>query len=165
LDSSTRFLQALERARAKRGDSAEPISVHVSRGGAELDVDITDADRLGVLTTAIKVTRKSAPSGDEAALVGQSNELIRRVTYLQESFALIELERARSRAVLRSANPQVDGDSIQYYEAVLEGGRSATIKRYRFERTGRTRRVVPANLSTETAGRLGGDLLDLFATK
>ncbi len=57
----------------------------------------------------------------------------------------------------------MDGDSIHYFEMVLEGGRGGTFRRYRYDRGSRDRRSEPANLSTETAAHLGGDLLDLFS--
>ena len=141
------------------------MKVRIGRDSVDVEMEVADADRLGLLCNETRVSRRGGQEGpgDADALVQQAGEMIRRVTYLQESLALIELDRSRGRAILRSANPRVDGDSIHYYEAVLEGGRSANLRRYRYDRGGHGRRAEPANLSTETASRLAGDLLDLFA--
>lgn len=162
MDAASRFIQSLDRARGTKGSGS--LSVKAAHGGAELEMEISDADRLGILATKTHVTAGPG-AADDQVLATQADEMIRRVTYLQESLALIELDRRRCRAVLRSANPRVAGDTLDYYEAVLESGRSATLRRYRYERGRRARRPIAANLSTETAARLAGDLLDIFARK
>jgi hypothetical protein len=164
MDSASRFLQALARAKTRATTSGRPIRVRLAREGAEVEMDVSDADRLGLLSTETRAVRKGgSEESDPAALTRQANEMARRVTYLQEPLAVIEMDGRRGRAVLRSASPRTEGSSIRYTEAVFENGRSATVRRYRTERGTRTRRAEPSNLSTETAARLAGDLLDIFA--
>jgi hypothetical protein len=127
-------------------------------------MDIAEADKLGILAKETRVSREAGPTS-EAAVVSQAGEIVRRITYLQESLALLEMDRRRRRAILRSASPRIDGKSVHYYEMVLEGGRSATLRRYCYNRGARGRRREKANLSTETAARLAGDLLDLFSPR
>ena len=162
MDSANRFLQALARAKTRSATSGRPMKVRLAREGAEVEMDVSDADRLGLLSTETRAVRKGVEGADPAALTRQANEIARRVTYLQEPLALIELDGRRGRAVLRSATPRTEGTTIRYTEAVLENGRTATVRRFRTDRGSRARKQEPANLSIETASRLAGDLLDIF---
>ena len=91
----------------------------------------------------------AAPAGSPASVPAQAAETVRRINYLQEPFAVVETEDRRGRGILRSAMPRQVQGGREYNEAVLEGGESITVRRYRAE-TGSRRRQVPSNLSRET---------------
>ena len=122
-------------------------------------VVVEDADRLGVLAGPVTATR---PEGSPANVPAQAAEAVRRLTYLQEPLAVIESEDRRGRAILRSAAPRpADGGGREYNEAILDGGGSVSIRRYRAE-SGSRRKSVPSNLSRDTLGRLSDDLVDIL---
>ena len=136
-------------------------TIEATTPSGKVSIGIEDADRLGVLAGPITMTR---PEGSPANVPAQASEAVRRLNYLQEPLAVIESEDRRGRAILRSAAPrQTQSGGREYNEAVLDGGGSISIRRYRAE-PGARRKGVPTNLSRETLGRLADDLSDILDT-
>lgn len=134
-------------------------TVEAHTRGGKVSVVVEDADRLGVLAGPVTATR---PDGSPANVPEQAAEAVRRLTYLQEPLAVIESEDRRGRAILRSAAPRpAQAGGREYNEAILDGGGSISIRRYRAE-SGSRRKAVPANLSRDTLGRLTDDLVDIL---
>jgi hypothetical protein len=65
----------------------------------------------------------------------------------------------RAEALLRSDRPAVRGDSAEYYELLLRGEHTATLRRFRAPRTGPgKRKAVPFALTHEAIAKLAADL-------
>jgi len=134
-------------------------TIEATSPSGKISVGIEDADRLGVLVGPITASR---PEGSPANVGAQAAEAVRRLNYLQEPLAVIESEDRRGRAILRSAAPRTTSSGgREYNEAILDGGDSISIRRYRSE-PGARRKGVPTNLSRETLGRLADDLSDIL---
>jgi len=148
------------REAAGEGRRPAPATVDAETPKGRVSVSVEDADRLGVLAGPVNAKRADGGTGSVGA---QARELARRVNYLQEPLAVVETEDRRGRAVVRSAAPRPAPDGgREYNEAVLTGGDSVTIRRYRAE-PGARRKTVPSNLSREALGRLADDLVDILA--
>ena len=161
MKASDQINQALAekiRAAGVDGRSVGKTTVEASTADGRVSVGIDDADRLGVLAGPITAQR---PGGKPAAVKAQADEAVRKLHYLQEPLTIIETEARRGRAILRSTSPRPVGSGREYNEAVLEGGDSISIRRYRTEQ-GSRRRTVPSNLSRETLGRLADDLTGIL---
>jgi len=158
---SSQIGEALEEKIRQAAGSGRSFSgtIEAATPAGRVSVGIDDADRLGVLAGPITATR---PEGSPANVPAQAAEAVRRLTYLQEPLAVIESEDRRGRAILRSAAPrQTSSGGREYNEAILDGGGSISIRRFRAE-SGARRRAVPSNLSRDTLGRLTDDLVDIL---
>jgi hypothetical protein len=134
-------------------------TVEATTPAGKVSVGVEDADRLGVLAGPITATR---PEGSPVNVPAQAAEAVRRLNYLQEPLAVIESEDRRGRAILRSAAPRATSSGgREYNEAILDGGGSISIRRFRAE-AGSRRKAVPSNLSRDTLGRLTDDLVDIL---
>jgi hypothetical protein len=88
-----------------------------------------------------------------------AERLARRATGLLEHLKLIEVDDARRVAMLRSDEPSRRGEAVSYYEVLLVGDGSATVRRYRSTRTGGKREQVGFVLTHEAVAKLVGELL------
>ena len=157
---STKIGEALDE-KIRQAPAGRPFSgtVEAATPSGKVSVVVEDADRLGVLAGPITATR---PEGSPANVPAQAAEAVRRLTYLQEPLAVIESEDRRGRAIVRSAAPRTTSSGgREYNEAILDGGGSISIRRFRAE-SGSRRKAVPSNLSRDTLGRLTDDLVDIL---
>jgi hypothetical protein len=95
-----------------------------------------------------------------ATLTQRADRVARRVTGLTEPLRIIEVDAGRNEALLRSGTPAVRGNDICYYELLLKGEWSATLRRYKSPRTGGRREPVPFALTHETIAKLAVDLAE-----
>lgn len=149
------------REAAAEGRAVGKTTLEAASGSSKATVVVEDADRFGVLAGSVAAER---PGGGPSSVPRQAAEAVRRINYLQEPLAVIETEDRRGRGILRSATPREVEGGREYNEAVLDGGGSITIKRFRAE-TGSRRRQVPSNLSRETLGRLVDDVTDILESR
>ena len=152
-------LDEMVKGAGREARAPRPTTIEASGPGGSVSVAVEDADRLGVLAGPVSARRTDGGSGNVGA---QAEEAVRRLTYLPEPLAIIESEGKRARAILRSAVPRQTAGGREYNEAVLQGGDSISIRRFRVE-SGSRRKSVPSNMSRETLGRLADDLVDILA--
>jgi hypothetical protein len=133
---------------------------HTLDNGWTAAVTADAADTVGCRLTELAVARPAPATPATAAdLKRWAGRTAERVTGLLEPLKLIEVDAARSEAVLRSETPAARGESVEYYEVLLRGRQSATLKRYKAPRTGSgKRRVAPFALTHEAIAKLAGDL-------
>ena len=159
--ASRQIDEALEESLRKAsadGRSAGPLTIEAVTSDGSVLVQVEDVDRLGALAGPMTAKRP----GERGDVAIQAKEAARRLNYLQEPLTVTETEAKRGRAILRSETPRQGGGGREYNEAVLQGGDSISIRRYRAE-SGSRRRTVPSNLSRETLGRLADDLIDILS--
>jgi hypothetical protein len=151
----------VERLAGWRPEGTGPHSLaHTGENGWTVGVTAESTDTVGGRLTEIAVTR---PAPDKPAtatsLKKWAGRVADRATGLLEPLKLIEVDGARAEAVLRSETPAVRGNSVEYYEVLLRGRRSASLKRYRATRSGSgKRRAVPFALTHEAIAKVAGDL-------
>jgi hypothetical protein len=123
----------------------KPGVVHAECDGVSAEVDVTDADRLGVSVRGVRV-RTAAP-GD---IVDQAGRLPDAVAVLPVRVRPVEVDPTLGGAVLRSTPKR-----HEYFE-VRTDGREATIERLRATPEGRE--TLPFTLTREQLGRLVDDV-------
>ena len=133
---------------------------HTLESGWTATATAESADTVGCRLTELAVTRPTAAKpATDADLKRWADRTAERATGLLEPLKLIELDPARAEAVLRSDPPAARGRAVEYYEVLLRGRQSATLKRYRAARTGPgKRRPVPFALTHEAIAKVVGDL-------
>jgi hypothetical protein len=151
----------IERLTGWRPEGDGPHSLgHSCENGWTVGVTAESTDTVGGRLTEITATRPGpAQSSTATDLKTWASRIAERVTGLLEPLKLIEVDDARLEAVLRSETPAVRGNSVEYYEVLLRGRRSASLKRYRATRSGSgKRRAVPFALTHEAIAKVAGDL-------
>jgi hypothetical protein len=125
-----------------------------------LRAEIQDFDKFSYMVKTLSVTQTPASGAPiKALLLQQAHEIERRLSYLLESFRLVELDEINGLAQVRSVSPYKKNDETFYYEALLQHGNSVTFARYRMQQQAEKREIVPSHLTQETFERLINDLM------
>jgi hypothetical protein len=126
-----------------------------------LRAEIQDFDKYSYLVKTISATRLQPHSPSilfKDWLLRQAAEIERRISYLLESFRLVELDEANNIAQVRSTAPHQRNEETLYYEILLDKGSRLTFTRYSKTRQKEERQPVPSHLTEETLERLVDDL-------
>ncbi len=129
--------------------------------GIDLRIEIEDFDKFSYMVKTISLTCVQAPpptTSIKELLLRQSAEIERRISYLLESFRLVEVDEFNCLAQVRSATPYRKNEDRLYYEVLLQHGNSVTFTRYRMQRQAEQREVIPSHLTQEIFERLVDDL-------
>ncbi len=117
-------------------------------------------DTVGCLLHEIDVVRDDPHPNDVAALEAHARRVAGRVTGLLESLRLVEVDRARNIAILRSDAPKTKGDDVRYYEVRFDGLNRVTVQRFAASRQSPARRETLAfALTHEVLANLVEDLV------
>jgi hypothetical protein len=125
-----------------------------------LRAELQDFDKFSYIIKNLSMSRAQAPPNVslKELLLRQAGEIERRMTYLLESFRLLEVDEINGLAQVRSATPHQKRQEKFYYEVCLQHGMGATFARYRKSRGADKRELVPCHLTQETFERLVDDL-------
>jgi hypothetical protein len=148
---TTKQLKAL----AESAGKVDAALITTGSGTITVELDLRDPDRHSAVLEEI---RASGPFSDLHAV---ATSLSNGLSELDEQLALLELGQSESRAIMRSAQPQLEEGAVEYWEAELTPG-SVSIARYRKadEAPDRERQGVPmlhrqlSRLADELAGAL-----------
>jgi len=126
-----------------------------------LRVEIEDVDKFSCLVKTFSVTQLQAPPNVPLTelLRRQAREIERRISYLLESFRLVEVDECNALAQVRSVAPYKKSGERFYYEMLLQHGNSMTLVRYRKSASSENHELVPFHLTPETFERLVDDLV------
>ena len=128
---------------------------------------VLDSSRLGSALHSLSVWSGHPDSLNGTGIADQATAIARQVSYLVESLALLELDRAGQRALLRSAPPRETADAVEYFEGWLtreaSGTASFSLHRYRHGNNDMSRQAVPVILTHEVLERLVDDLASILA--
>jgi hypothetical protein len=103
--------------------------------------------------------RRSAET-EPIDLQTRADQVCQRVTGLLEPLSLVEVDRTRNVAQLRSDQPGQRGDERFYYEVLLDGDGGSVVRRYQAPRPDEPRRQqVAFTLTHEALAKLVGDLI------
>jgi hypothetical protein len=141
-------------------DGAGPHSfVAPLQNGWEIAIGADTAESLGCRANEVTVRRPAGPNPTAAELTQWPDRSAKRITGLLEPLKLIEVDAARSEAILRSDPPASRGSRVQYYELRLRGTHEAKLHRYQADRTGGRREAIPFALTHEAIAKLADDLI------
>lgn len=148
---STQFRTALSQSAGQRNAAVDCVD---GRRTARLRFDDCNALAAAVAELTLETPELSAAS--PADLKRLSDSLSRRLTYLLEPIAPIEVDAQECFVQLRSTPPAKDDDGRRYYELIVRRGGAIVLVRYE-KSPGQPRIRVPAALTHEVIGRLVGD--------
>lgn len=139
------------------------VGVPVEEHNLGITLTLQSYDRYSVTLRQLEVSHNvAAPERKEVKekLRQWAEQIIRRLSYLEEPLKLLELDGGARIAQLRSDSPHEDQKALTYWEAMLyaEPYPRVNLTRYHWssDRTGRDVAVYPATFGT--LGRIAQDL-------
>ncbi|HEX3152636.1 MAG TPA: hypothetical protein VHR66_31480 [Gemmataceae bacterium] len=142
------------------GEGRQAISFELPEHGWTVGLAADRADSVGCRLTQIDATR-TTPVGENAALLeAHARSAAGRVSGLLEPLHLVEVDRGRNIALLRSSSPPAKEDVVQYYEVQFAGRSRVTVARYKAKKSGPAgREAIPFSLTHEAIAKLVDDLV------
>ncbi len=148
---SAKMLAGLQAAIGQRHQCLSVVD-----GPRSVRCDADECDPLAVTLINLSLDTAELASVTAFELQAASADLAKRVNYLLEPIAPIELDAQGCSVQMRSNPPQRDDNGRRYYELLIRRGGSIAL--CRFEKLpGQPRTRVPAVLTHEVVGRLIND--------
>jgi hypothetical protein len=148
---SAKLLAGLQAAVGQRHQCLSAVE-----GSRSVRCDADECDPLAVTLINLSLDTAELASVTPFELQAASADLAKRVNYLLEPIAPIELDAQGCSVQMRSNPPQRDDNGRRYYELLIRRGGSIAL--CRFEKLpGQPRTRVPAVLTHEVVGRLIDD--------
>ena len=145
----------------KNSAGTEPgYQVEEVEQGIRVRVAVPDLDKYSFKLGKIEVLdeRGRDIASPERVLRKQAKFIEDEISYLLETFRLIELDTRANVAQMRSEKPLQKDQARQYYEILLEQGRRLKFSRYEKKPDDEARQAVPFLLTEDTFSRLLDDL-------
>jgi len=150
------LLQKLARWRPDSGQ--QTLDVADVETGWTVAVTADHVEVLGCRLWEVTLRRAGADPADLPARAGQ---VASRVTGLLEPLRLVEVDTNQGVALLRSDSPARWGEGLFYYEVLLRGDSTTTLRRYQAPSPAEPRRQqVPFTLTHEALAKLVRDLTE-----
>ena len=142
------------------GEGRHSVSVALPDHGWTVGLTADRADSVGCRLTQVDANRVAPVADDDAALEAHARKAAGRVTGLMEPLRLVEVDRGRHVALLRSDAPPTKGDAVQYYEVKFTGRNRVTVERFKANKSGKAgREAIPFALTHEALAKLADDLV------
>ena len=142
------------------GEGRQSVAIALPEHGWTVGLTADRADSVGCRLTQVEAARAEPVADDDAALEAHARRAAGRVTGLLEPLRLVEIDRGRHVALLRSDAPAARGDAVQYYEVKFAGRNRVTVERFKANKTGPAgREAVPFALTHESLAKLVDDLV------
>jgi hypothetical protein len=136
----------------------QTLHVTTPDAGWALVLTVDRADPLGCLVWDFELRRTEPDASDGDQLAAWAGRVAGRVTGLLEPLKVVEVDRPRGQALLRSEAPVSRGDDLFYYEVLLTGTRLASLRRFRAPSKGPgPREQISFALTHEALAKLAGD--------
>jgi len=130
-----------------------------------ISLTLADYDRYSVTLCNLKI-KHDAPAPTQAVAVNdylqhRAHLIIKRLSYLLEPLALVEVDAEEGAAQLRSTPTQTEGEEERtYWEVMLRAGENPSISmaRYRWQADTADRELIPYPSIFANLGRMAEDL-------
>jgi len=143
-------------ALAQLAGSPLPQTISVQDGPRRLTCEVTALDSLGCSFSSLVLATDRLASATAEQLRRIADDLSRRVNYLLEPIAPIEIDAEHCLVQMRSSPPQKSEGQSTYYELLVRRGGELSLRRYAKQGTGQ-RTAVPATVTCEVLLRLIAD--------
>ena len=142
------------------GEGRHAVSIALPDHGWTVGLTADRADTVGVRLTKIDAMRAVPIADDDAALDTHTRKAAGRATGLLEPLRMVEIDRGRHVALLRSDSPPTKGDAVQYYEVQFTGRNQVTVERFKANKVGPAgREAISFALTHEAVAKLVDDLV------
>jgi hypothetical protein len=142
------------------GEGRPSAGIALPEHGWTVGLTAEKADSVGCRLTQLEATRSEPVADDDAALEAHVRRAAGRATGLLEPLRLVEIDRGRHVALLRSDAPAAKGDAVQYYEVQFQGRNRVTVGRFKAKKVSPAgREAIPFALTHEALAKLVDDLV------
>ena len=141
------------------GDKRHALLIPDGGSGWAVELQADRCDELGcrVWEITLRRTRKTELQG--LTLQNWADRAAKRVTGLLEGLRVVEVDPGRNEALLRSDTPTSREQRVSYFEILLRGTKSATLRRFRaYQEPGHRREQVSFPLTHEALAKVVTDL-------
>ena len=137
-----------------------PQTVVAADGDHRFSCELAELDSLGLGFKQFELSNSKLANAGIDDLKRVAEDLSKRLTYLLEPIAPIEVDADQCIVQMRSFPPQRDPGKTSYYELLVKRGGQLTLSRYSKDDASGIRDEVPAQVTREVFWRLLRD----FAT-
>ncbi len=149
---------ALSSLKGLSSGTATPITVR-NAAGLALQIQFTVVDALSCAFSELTLEVPGLQSAAFATLENWARQLSRKITYLLEQIAPLEIDPTAGEVLIRSTPPDQLPDGTQYYEIMLSQRAGAfVLKRFRSTRGTPGRSQVDLMVTHEVLFKLADDL-------
>lgn len=123
-----------------------------------------DVDKYSMIISKIEMQAEKMQQGKSThdILQSQANDVIKKIDYLPEIFALIELDDLNGIAQIRSRKPYRNAGAFEYFEILLKNGSRLSFHRYQQQTGGTDKKPIPVVLTYKQFERLIDDFFALW---
>ncbi len=144
-------------AKWRPDSNQDTLTVADPASGWTAGVSAERVEHLGSRLRELTLSRTVPLAGTD--LENRAAQVAGQVTGLLEPLRLVEIDRDRRTALLRSQEPSHQGDDLFYYELLLQADGGCNLRRYQaWQHPGQRRQAVGFNLTHEALGKLIHDL-------
>jgi len=127
--------------------------------GWAVELQADRCDELGCRVWEITLRRTRKTEVQALTLQAWADRAAKRVTGLLEGLRVVEVDPQRNEALLRSDTPTSREQRVSYFEILLRGTKSATLRRFRaYQEPGHRREQVSFPLTHEALAKVVTDL-------
>jgi hypothetical protein len=142
------------------GEGRHAVGLSLPDHGWTVRLTADRVDTLGCMLTEIEAERSTPRPDDDRLLEAHARLAAGRVTGLLEPLCLIEIDRVRHVALLRSDAPPRKDDFVLYYEVTFRGQNRVNVERFKAAKQSPAKREpVPFVLTHEVLAKLVDDLV------
>jgi hypothetical protein len=134
------------------------LSLAAEGSGWSLQLTLDRRDELGCLVWELALHRTVAAPAKET-LPSWAERVVRQATGLLEPLKVIEIDEHRNEGLLRSDKPTERQSRVSYYEMLLQGTRTATVRRFQASADGTGKRLqIAFALTHDGLAKLADDV-------
>jgi len=141
------------------GDKRHSLLIPNGGSGWAVEVQADRCDELGCRVWEITVRRTVMTEAQPGNLQAWADRASRQVTGLLEGLCVVEVDSRRNEALLRSSTPARRGQVVSYFEVLMRGTKSATLRRFRaHQEPGHRREQIAFPLTHDALAKVVTDL-------
>jgi len=142
------------------GEGRHAVGLSLPDHGWTVRLTADRVDTLGCLLTEIEAERATPLAEDDRVLEAHTRRAASRVTGLLEPLRVVEIDRVRHVALLRSDAPPRKDKSVLYYEVTFHGRNRVTVERFKAAAQSPAKRdAIAFALTHEVLAKLVDDLV------
>ena len=141
------------------GDKRHALLIPDGGSGWAVEVQADRCDELSCRVWELTIRRTRKVESQVSALQAWADRAARQVTSLLEGIRVVEVDPERNEALLRSNTPSRRGNIVSYFEVLLRGTKSATLRRFRaHDEPGHHREQIAFPITHEALAKVVTDL-------
>ena len=141
------------------GDKRHALLIPDGGSGWAVELQADRCDELGCRVWEVTLRRTRKTEIKTVALQDWADRAAKRVTGLLEGLRVVEVDPGRNEALLRSSTPARRDEMVSYFEILLGGTKSATLRRFcAWQEPGHRREQISFTLTHEALAKVVTDL-------